>query len=239
MTPSDFVARSLLGATCLAFSACTTLGPDFETPQADLAETWDKQSAALSAGPEAESWWAAFKDPVLDKLVEMSYQQNLPLQVAGLRIFEARAQLGIAIGQQYPQQQQLNGDLTRVGLSKNSPNFDSALADDNFTQSSIGLDAAWELDFWGRFRRGVESAGANLGASIADYDNALVVDPTSVEAYGNRGNARRHSEDFTGAADDYRNVLRMAPSDWPHRTSVQHMLSDIEEKYRTRQDSTP
>jgi NodT family efflux transporter outer membrane factor (OMF) lipoprotein len=156
------------------FSACTTLGPDFETPEADLAETWDRQSAALSAGSEAESWWSVFNDPVLDKLVEMSYQQNLPLQVAGLRIFEARAQLGIAIGQQYPQQQQLNGALTRVGLSDNAPNFDSSLADDSYTQSSIGLDAAWELDFWGRFRRGVESAGANLGASVADYDNALV-----------------------------------------------------------------
>jgi NodT family efflux transporter outer membrane factor (OMF) lipoprotein len=174
VTPKELIVRSLLGVACLAFSACTTLGPDFETPEADLSDTWDEHSATLAAGHETETWWAVFNDPVLDKLVEMSYQQNLPLQVAGLRIFEARAQLGIAIGQQYPQQQQLNGDLTRVGLSKNSPNFDSALADDTFTQSSIGLDAAWELDFWGRFRRGVESAGANLGASIADYDNALV-----------------------------------------------------------------
>jgi len=174
VTPSDFVARSLLGAACLAFSACTTLGPDFKTPEADLSESWDKQSATVAAGPEAETWWAVFNDPVLDKLVEVSYQQNLPLQVAGLRIFEARAQLGIAIGQQYPQKQQVNGALTRVGLSDNAPNFDKSLADTTYTQSNIGLDAAWELDFWGRFRRGVESAGANLGASIADYDNALV-----------------------------------------------------------------
>ncbi len=175
VTPSDFVARSLLGAACLAFSACTTLGPDFETPKATVADTWAEQSAELSrAAPEPQSWWSVFNDPVLDELVEMAYRQNLPLQVAGLRIFEARAQLGIAIGQQYPQQQQVNGALTRVGLSKNSPNFNSAFTDDTFTQSNIGLDAAWELDFWGRFRRGVESAGASLGASIADYDNALV-----------------------------------------------------------------
>ena len=175
MTPSDLVARSLLGVACLAFSACTTLGPDFEAPEADLADTWAEQSAELSrAAPEPQNWWSVFNDPVLDELVEMAYRQNLPLQVAGLRIFEARAQLGIAIGQQYPQQQQVNGALTRVGLSKNSPNFNSAFTDDTFTQSNIGLDAAWELDFWGRFRRGVESAGANLGASIADYDNALV-----------------------------------------------------------------
>ena len=79
MTPSDFVARSLLGAACFAFSACTTLGPDFETPEADLSESWDEQSATVAAGPEAETWWAVFNDPVLDKLVEVSYQQNLSL----------------------------------------------------------------------------------------------------------------------------------------------------------------
>ena len=173
MNSTTILVRSLLAAGVLTFSACTTLGPDFETPEADLSETWIEQSHALSMTQDPEKWWSSFNDPVLDRLIELSYQQNLPLQVAGLRIFEARAQLGIAIGQQYPQDQQVNGALTQVGLSKNSPNYNSA-ADRTYTQSSVGLDAAWELDFWGRYRRGVESASANLGASIADYDNALV-----------------------------------------------------------------
>ncbi len=168
------LTRALSGAGFLLVSACTTLGPDFETPEADLAETWDTHSQSLSTGQESRQWWANFNDPVLDRLVETAYQQNLPLQISGLRILEARAQLGIAIGQQYPQSQQVNGALTRVGLSENSPNFNPSLADDNYTQADIGFDAGWELDFWGRFRRGVESASASLGASIADYDNALV-----------------------------------------------------------------
>ena len=166
--------RSALGASVALFSACTTLGPDFETPPADLETTWNEQSHALSTSQLPGDWWSVFNDPVLDRLVQMAYQQNLPLQIAGLRIFEARAQLGIAIGQQYPQNQQLNGSLTKVGLSENSPNFSKVFTDDSYTQAGVGLDAAWELDFWGRFRRGVESASANLGASIADYDNALV-----------------------------------------------------------------
>jgi len=170
----NLVTRVLLAGGFLAVSACTTLGPDFETPEADLLETWDMQGQNLSAGQEPEQWWASFNDPVLDRLVETAYEQNLPLQISGLRILEARAQLGIAIGQQYPQSQQVNGALTRVGLSENSPNFNPSLADDKYTQADIGFDAAWELDFWGRYRRGVESASANLGASIADYDNALV-----------------------------------------------------------------
>jgi NodT family efflux transporter outer membrane factor (OMF) lipoprotein len=166
--------RTALGASVVLFSACTTLGPDFKTPPADLETTWGQQAHALSTGETSGDWWSVFNDPVLDRLVQLAYQQNLPLQIAGLRIFEARAQLGIAIGQQYPQSQQLNGNLTRVGLSENSPNFAKAFTDDTYTQAGVGLDAAWELDFWGRFRRGVESASANLGASIADYDNALV-----------------------------------------------------------------
>jgi NodT family efflux transporter outer membrane factor (OMF) lipoprotein len=166
--------RIALGASVVMSSACTTLGPDFKTPPADLETTWSEQTHALSTGQLSGDWWSVFKDPVLDRLVQLAYQQNLSLQIAGLRIFEARAQLGIAIGQQYPQGQQLNGSLTRVGLSKNSPNFVGAFTDDTYTQAGVGLDAAWELDFWGRFRRGVESASANLGASVADYDNALV-----------------------------------------------------------------
>jgi NodT family efflux transporter outer membrane factor (OMF) lipoprotein len=118
-------------------------------------------------------WWKIFNDPVLDTLIDKAYQQNLPLQIAGLRIFEARAQLGIAVGLQYPQTQTAGGSASAVGLSENSPNF-NPLADDNFKNYQAGFDAAWELDFWGRFRRGIESADANLSASVADYDNALV-----------------------------------------------------------------
>lgn len=174
MSLAKSFSRIVLGASVVMACACTTLGPDFKTPPADLETTWNEKTHALSTGQLSGDWWSVFKDPVLDRLVQLAYTQNLPLQIAGLRIFEARAQLGIAIGQQYPQSQQLNGNLTRVGLSENSPNFVNAFTDDSYTQAGVGLDAAWELDFWGRFRRGVESASANLGASIADYDNALV-----------------------------------------------------------------
>ena len=177
MRYSGMLRTFSIASLLLAISACTTLGPDFETPQADLDNTWLTEGAAgdaqTGAAERIEQWWSVFNDPVLNRLIEEGYRQNLPLQVSGLRILEARAQLGIAIGQQYPQQQQAFGDLSRVGLSENSPNFNKA-ADDTYNQASIGLEAAWELDFWGRFRRGVESADASLRASIADYDNALV-----------------------------------------------------------------
>jgi len=161
-------------ALVLKLAGCTTLGPDFTPPQTPEPTDWLVQDDALfGESPAQADWWKVFNDPVLDSLIQTAYEQNLPLQVAGLRILEARAQLGIAVGNRYPQLQQAVGSVTAVELSKNSPNF-IPLTDDSFTNYQVGFDAAWELDFWGRFRRGIEAAEANLAVSLADYDNALV-----------------------------------------------------------------
>jgi outer membrane protein TolC len=56
----------------------------------------------------------------------------------------------------------------------NLPPAIGSLVDTSFERYALNLDAAWELDFWGRFRRGVESADANLAATIATYDDFLV-----------------------------------------------------------------
>ncbi len=167
-------AWGALGAT-LVLSGCTTLGPDFEPPEATVEETWLEQEQPVVQTVQADysQWWTVFNDPVLNGLIDKAYQQNLPLQVAGLRILEARAQLAIAVGNQYPQLQQAAGALSRSRLSENQPNFNPAI-DKNFWQANAGFDAAWELDFWGRFRRGVESAAANMGSQVASYDSALV-----------------------------------------------------------------
>ncbi len=80
--------------------------------------------------------------------------------------------MGIALGQQYPQQQEVFGSAAQVGLSQNAPN--GALPEHNYWDYQLGFDAVWELDFWGKFRRDVEAAQADWLASAADYDNALV-----------------------------------------------------------------
>lgn len=61
-------------------------------------------------------------------------------------------------------------------LSESAPNFTIAgiSLDDSFSSLQFGFNVAWELDFWGRFRRGIEAADANFAASVADYDNLLV-----------------------------------------------------------------
>jgi NodT family efflux transporter outer membrane factor (OMF) lipoprotein len=178
------LARSIngIGSVLLALSlgACTTLGPDFTTPEADVAETW---SAAgddrVRTDPEIyRAWWTAFDDPVLDGLIEAAYAQNLPLRIAAVRVAEARAVLGIAAGEFYPQVQQGFGSLTYNRSSERAPGApqpgSQVDADFSFGQAEIGVGASWELDFWGRFRRGIESAEAGFFASIANYDDVLV-----------------------------------------------------------------
>jgi NodT family efflux transporter outer membrane factor (OMF) lipoprotein len=94
--------------------------------------------------------------------------------VAGLRVLESRAALDIARGNRYPQAQVIAGDATRIELSESNANTAGA-ADLSYLQYNLGASASWEIDFWGRFRRGIESADANLLATIASYDDALVL----------------------------------------------------------------
>ena len=98
-------ALSLFGVVS-ALGGCM-VGPHFAKPKVAVAESWSGKSDARVAPQAAvdSQWWKSFNDPTLDRLVELAYRQNLPLQIAGLRIVEARAQLGVATGQQYPQVQ--------------------------------------------------------------------------------------------------------------------------------------
>jgi len=170
--PTCFCVLSLLGVP-LSLGGCA-VGPDFVRPEAPIAKNWletgDPRLATRGVfdGP----WWKAFNDPVLDRLVDLAYKQNLSLQIAGLRIMEARAQLGVATGQRYPQVQVASGSVTAVGLSENAATV--AFPARNYVEYQFGFDAVWELDFWGKYRRGVEAQAASLLASVADYDSALV-----------------------------------------------------------------
>jgi len=159
------------------------VGPDFQQPKATVSPSWqDTSDPRVSTGPAAyRDWWKAFNDPVLDRLVERAYRNNLTLQSAGVRVLQARAQLGIAIGDFYPQTQQVLGSAQYNRTSDRSTTAAVAAATPNgsptaftYWQSQLGLQATWELDFWGKIRRTIQSADASLLSSLADYDNTLV-----------------------------------------------------------------
>jgi NodT family efflux transporter outer membrane factor (OMF) lipoprotein len=167
--------RNVAVLAAVLLSACATVGPDFEKPEVEVSNQWSETENTVISTETAENktWWLVFEDTVLSELVTLAYYQNLPLQIAGLRILEARAQLGIAAGNSYPQSQQAIGSATYLDNSKNQAGVFPG-ADLSFNNYNLAFDATWELDFWGKFRRGVESADAGFLASIADYDDALV-----------------------------------------------------------------
>jgi NodT family efflux transporter outer membrane factor (OMF) lipoprotein len=186
----SLLSRSLIataaGLVC-ALSGCASIsqwwhngmkvGPEYLGAPAAVAPNWIHEEHATLKNEWADYgyWWKVFDDPVLDRLVESAYYQNLPLQIAGLRILEARAQRGIAAGNLYPQQQRVTAAYSRNRFSENMYPFGQFPGIRPFDDWMAGFDMAWELDVWGRIRRGIESADANLEAQVEGYDDALVM----------------------------------------------------------------
>lgn len=167
----------LLAALTLQSLGCTgpvqyvrngfKVGPNYGRPPAPVAEEWiETGDARVRRDGETDhlaDWWKELNDPTLDRLIQQAYQENLTLREAGFRILAARAQLTFAIGSFFPQLQTADGAYTRFGMG-----------DSFFSQWNFGFNLAWELDFWGRFRRAIRSAEATLDASVEDYDAVLV-----------------------------------------------------------------
>ena len=175
-----------VAALLVSLAGCA-VGPDFAPPLAPVADTWlEWRNKSLQTGPEEyRDWWRVFHDPILDRLIDIAYSQNLTLLSAGTKVLQARAQLGIAIGEFWPQKQGALGTVSynllsqanaqsspAAGVGQSSPS--PGLKIINFWSDGIGVQAAWELDFWGKFRRGVESTDSAYLASIASYDDVLV-----------------------------------------------------------------
>ena len=104
--------RLLLLFCGLALGGCTTLGPDFREPEVEWLQDWQPtlyDPAADSEPADLEFWWRQFNDPSLNRLIEAARRDSISLTIAGLRILESRAQLGIAGSNLYPQVQQASG----------------------------------------------------------------------------------------------------------------------------------
>lgn len=150
------------------------VGPNYAPPPAPVASEWiDYHDPRVrSQEHQLAAWWTVFNDPALDALIGLAYQQNLTLRVAGARILAARAQRGIAVGNLFPQSQFGFADYGRFKLSQEVAN---PVPHTWFSNWDAGLSASWELDFWGRYRRSIEAADAELDVSVENYDDVLVV----------------------------------------------------------------
>jgi NodT family efflux transporter outer membrane factor (OMF) lipoprotein len=170
-----FVARGgrSLGTLALLATATTAcmVGPHYYRPSVSVNDHWTAANdpRLASRTPVDSLWWHSFNDSTLDRLIDTAYRQNIALQIAGTRIMEARAELGIADAQWWPVNRNPIASPTAgaiVPFNGNQPILYGAHA--------VGFDAAWEPDFWGRVRHGTRAAAAAYGATVADYQGALV-----------------------------------------------------------------
>jgi NodT family efflux transporter outer membrane factor (OMF) lipoprotein len=172
-------------AAVAALAGCTSLsewrqngfkvGPNYCRPPAPVAEDWiDADDVRVRKEQDnIAQWWQVFNDPALNSLVQNAYLQNLPLREAGFRVLEARYERAIAVGTFFPQVQEFTMFGRREQISRNVSN--QALAPEkSFGLWDKGFNLAWELDVWGRFRRAIEAADAELDASVENYDDVMV-----------------------------------------------------------------
>jgi NodT family efflux transporter outer membrane factor (OMF) lipoprotein len=171
--PRKLAATLLATLLVLTLTGCA-VGPKYVRPVTAVESAWKEEANHYlsTQSPADSAWWTAFHDTTLTRLIDTAFRQNLQLQIAGLRIYEARAQLGIAVGRQYPQVQAAIARATGIGLSDHAANIPGL--SQNFWDFQVGFDVSWELDFWGKYGRGVKGAQANVLATEADHDDALV-----------------------------------------------------------------
>jgi multidrug efflux system outer membrane protein len=157
-----------LFASMLLLAACA-VGPDYKTPvQAPVVLQNAPAGAFSTANPEAQ-WWKAFNDPVLDGLISQALAGNLDIRVAVARVDEARALFKDARLDQLPR---VTADGSYTKSDQQQPGSNGQRVESETYQA--GFDAGWEIDLFGRVRRGVESARAEAGAAQADLRDAQV-----------------------------------------------------------------
>ena len=169
----------LLPLTLILLQGCfgigPKVGPDYSPPKLEMQDAWHQAvTDGLVAGEaNLQTWWTVLNDPVLNGLIESAGKGNLQLKDAFARIKEARAHRGISAGERFP-------DLNATGDARRRrsphtflpPTTQGSRTDDFF---KFGGEGSWEIDFWGRIDRSIESSDASLEASMEDYRDVLVV----------------------------------------------------------------
>jgi NodT family efflux transporter outer membrane factor (OMF) lipoprotein len=146
------------------------VGPQYAEPPSDAPAAWVNGRGLTGEGADLSRWWSSLGDAQLDGLVERARAGNLDLRLARARLAEARAARGVTAAELFPRVDS-SGSYARSRSSALGPARGATGENDLFT---IGLDASWEVDLWGRIRRGVEAADAEIDAAEESRRDVLV-----------------------------------------------------------------
>jgi len=157
-------APACAGVASLLLVSCT-VGPDYKRPDLDLPKD---DGVTQSSATAPQKWWSVFGDPVLDRMVDEALAANYDLKAAAARIENARGRLAIARAPLTPDVG-VRGSVSRDRASA----LGSVPIPPDFLETKthrLELAASWELDFWGKYRRGSEAARAELVATEAGQE---------------------------------------------------------------------
>jgi NodT family efflux transporter outer membrane factor (OMF) lipoprotein len=162
---------TLLSAVFM-LSGCMTVGPDYSPPEMQTPGAWQKEIAGVTADSRSEveilaKWWTTFNDPLLSDLMERAVAGNLNLKQALNSVRQARIQRGITDADRFPSVNS-SGSAGRTYSKDMSGEFTGT------NSFRLGLDASWEADLFGRVKRSIEAADANLEATEESYRDILV-----------------------------------------------------------------
>lgn len=190
-----FIFRFVRGLILLAsmwFAGCA-VGPDYAPPQPDVPDIWHQELVeGLSEGEAGlQTWWTVFDDPLLTRYIERAREGNIDLEVAASRTKQAWERRGVAQGEWFP-------FVSGSGVYERSRASEATISEGGeivippagaFPGINIsipgqpihrdfygfGLGTNWEIDLWGRVQRSVETADANIDASVENYRDLMVI----------------------------------------------------------------
>lgn len=170
---------TVTASLAVTLNACM-VGPDFVRPaskvqvdysKAAQTEFTEKFQSSADKQLNPVTWWKSFNDPTLNELLGLAAKDSLTLQSAALRIFQARSQLGVSDATLLP-----SVNLTGSSTQNNQPSQSTspfATSGVSVTNNTL-VQASWEIDFWGKYRRGIESSLSTYISTVATYYSADV-----------------------------------------------------------------
>jgi NodT family efflux transporter outer membrane factor (OMF) lipoprotein len=166
------IRDSFLLSVLLFAAACTVVGRDYKAPKTDAPAAWREESSPYfaSTAEGVGEWWRRLDDATLESLVDRALASGLDVQEAMARVRESRALRGVSGSERFPTLD-AGASYQRVSQSQNSP-LGIFVPDSDLY--AAGFDASWEVDLWGRVRRSVEAADADLQAHVEDARDVLV-----------------------------------------------------------------
>ncbi|MCX5855982.1 MAG: efflux transporter outer membrane subunit [Deltaproteobacteria bacterium] len=169
--------RILLMLAVLILSACT-IGKDYQRPDVEKPNVWrfeEKEAKAVAN----TAWWEQFQDPVLNDLIRIALAENKDLLIAAAKVEEYMGRYGATRADQFPQAS-VKGTGERMRITENGYSPIPSGISPVYNNYQVALNASWEIDLWGKYRRASEAARADLLSTEEGRRSVILTLVTSV-----------------------------------------------------------